>query len=470
MARIVVLGAGVCGLAAAMMLSRDGHDVTVLERDPAPVPDSAQEAWERWERGGVTQFRQAHYLAPRSRHVLDDELPDVRDALLAAGGVRLDPLELMPPSLSDTARRAGDERFVTITGRRPTLEHVVARAAEAEPGLEVRRGVAAEELLTTQLDGLPHVTGVRTATGEQWRADLVVDAMGRRSDVPRWLDDAGARPLHEEAEDSGFIYYTRFFRGSEPPQVRAPPLTPLGSMTLLTLPGDNGTWSVTLYISAGDQPLKRLREADAWAAVVGACPLHAHWLDGEPISAILPMGGIADRFRRLMVDGRPVATGLALVADACACTNPSLGRGIALGLLHAQRLRDVVRAHLAEPGEFAEAWDAQTEAELVPWYRSTVREDRDRLRQIDAVRQGLEAPVPADRDAAVLAALPAAAAQDADVFRALLELRGCIGSPAAVLARPGLAERTLELAGNGMTPPIPGPSREQLLSLLATHG
>lgn len=468
MARIVVLGAGVCGLAAAMMLSRDGHDVTVLEQDPAPVPDSAQEAWEHWERGGVTQFRQAHYLQARSRQVLDDELPDVRDALLGAGAVRLDLIELMPPSIADRGRRAGDERFVTITGRRPMLEHVVARAAEAEPGLEVRRGVAAEELLTTQLDGLPHVTGVRTATGEEWRADLVVDAMGRRSHVPRWLDGAGARPLHEEAEDSGFIYYTRFFRGSEPPQVRAPPLTPLGSMTLLTLPGDNDTWSVTIYISAGDQPLKRLREVDPWTAVVAACPLHAHWLDGEPISGVLPMGGIADRFRRLVVDGRPVATGLALVADACACTNPSLGRGIALGLLHAQGLRDVARAHLEQqPGEFAEAWDAETEAQLVPWYRSTVRTDRDRLHEIEALRQGLEPPRPADRDAAVRAALPAAAAQDADVFRALLELRCCIGSPAAVLARPGLAERVLELAGNGTMPAIPGPSREQLLALLA---
>jgi glycine/D-amino acid oxidase-like deaminating enzyme len=35
MARIVVLGAGVCGLAAGLMLRRDGHEVTLLERDRA---------------------------------------------------------------------------------------------------------------------------------------------------------------------------------------------------------------------------------------------------------------------------------------------------------------------------------------------------------------------------------------------------------------------------------------------------
>jgi 2-polyprenyl-6-methoxyphenol hydroxylase-like FAD-dependent oxidoreductase len=85
MAKITVLGAGVCGLAAAMLLGRDGHDDTVLERDPAPVPEASGDAWEHWARAGVAQFRQPHYILPRARHVLDAELPDVRDALVAAG-------------------------------------------------------------------------------------------------------------------------------------------------------------------------------------------------------------------------------------------------------------------------------------------------------------------------------------------------------------------------------------------------
>ena len=38
MAQILVLGAGLGGLSTAMLLARDGHEVTVLERDPAEPP------------------------------------------------------------------------------------------------------------------------------------------------------------------------------------------------------------------------------------------------------------------------------------------------------------------------------------------------------------------------------------------------------------------------------------------------
>src|SRR5262249_27980199 len=204
-----------------------------------------------------------------------------------------------------------DRRMLwTYTARRPVGEWAFANAARDEPGVAIRRGGRVAGLLTgpAPIGGVPHVVGVRTADGEVLKADIVIDAMGRRSKSPEWLTALGARPVYEEQADCGFSYYTRYFSGSEPQRI-GPVFMVLGTIAILTLPGDNGTWSVTIMPSAGDQPLKALRHVEHWTKVVGACPLQAHWLDGEPITDILAMSGIVDRYRRFVVDGTPVVTG-----------------------------------------------------------------------------------------------------------------------------------------------------------------
>ena len=82
------MGGGICGLGAAMLLARDGHDVTVLERDADPGPDSPHDAWENWTRKGVAQFRQPHNLMPGLRVLLESDLPDVQEALRLAGAAK----------------------------------------------------------------------------------------------------------------------------------------------------------------------------------------------------------------------------------------------------------------------------------------------------------------------------------------------------------------------------------------------
>ncbi|MBV8947426.1 MAG: FAD-binding protein [Solirubrobacterales bacterium] len=468
MARIIVLGAGVCGLAAGILLRRDGHEVIVLERDADGVPASIDEAWERWARDGVAQFRQPHYLHSRVRIVLEETLPDVATALAAAGATRFNPVQLMPPFIADRLPRDGDERFETITARRPVLEQVLVQVARAEPGLELRNDVVVRELLATDYEGIPHVHGIRTEAGDELRADLVVDATGRRSVLPRWLEAAGAAPVYEEIEDSGFIYYTRFFRSRNGaiPEFRAPLLMPVGTISLLVLPSDNSTWSVTVFVSAGDRPLKRLRVTELWTAVIAACPLHAHWLEGEPITEIRAMGGIVDRYRRFVHAGRPIATGIAAVGDAWACSNPSAGRGISFGLLGVQRLCGVIREHLDHPLQFAQAWDAVTEAELTPWYRETVEEDRDRFAEIESLRNGRQPEQSPGSSSGLRRALLAAMARDPDLFRTFLATRCCLTPLREALADQNFVARITELARDSPSPPLAGPDRKQLLSLL----
>lgn len=468
MSRIVVLGAGVIGLSMALMLTRQGYRVTVLERDGDPVPCSPDQAWQGWNRRGVAQFRQPHYLHPGGCHVLDALLPEVKEAVVAAGGTRFDVLGLMPPGITDRAPREGDDKFVTVTGRRPVLEFAVAAAARR--CVDIRRGTWATGLLTgaSAGNGIPNVTGVRLSDGEELPASLVIDAMGRRSALPGWLAALGARPPAEEAGDSGLMYYTRYFRsaaGAVPP-FRAGLLTPFDYFSLVTLPGDAGTWSVTVYISSRDRVLKQLRDPARWAALVAACPLHAHLLEGEPITGVLAMSGLVNRFRRFVVDGTPVVTGIVSVGDSWSCTNPSLGRGITTGLMHAAGTAEVVREHLGDPLALARSHDQMSEARVRPWYQDTIEFDRERKEQIDASIDGRLLRPPAGPEGRLRSALRLAMMHDADVFRAFAEIVGMLTLPQHVMARPGLTDRITRIAADRDVVTPPGPTRDDLLRKL----
>lgn len=171
---------------------------------------------------------------------------------------------------------------------------------------------------------------------------------------------------------------------------------------------------MTIYAASSDAPLRRLLSPDRFIKVLGAFPLHAHWIEGEPLTEVLVMAGILDRYRRFVINGVPVATGLAAVGDAWACTNPSAGRGMTVGLMHAQRLRDIVRYSLADPAAFALAWDDATETDVAPFYWNQIAADRLRVSEMTSLRTGIDAPPPDPTQQAIAVA----AAYDADVFAA----------------------------------------------------
>ena len=328
MAQIVVIGGGLVGLTAGMLLARDGHQVTVTERDAAGPRGRAGDVWQRWDRRGVNQFRQLHFMLPRWRAVMERELPEVIAELEALGGVRTSMLGTLPDEMTG-GKRDGDERFETVTGRRPVLEAAVAQAAKCTDGLTVCRGVAVTGLVTgaESIAGVPHVAGVtigepRRSTRTWWSTPP------GRSPVSGMLAAIGARRPDEEKEDCGFVYYARHFRspdGSCPPAMERL-LQHFEGVSILTLPCDSGTWGVGLVTSARDKEPRALRAVPAWEAALALFPNVAHWGAAEPITGVQVIAGIEDRHRSHVVDGEPVVTGLAAVGDAWACTNPSLGR------------------------------------------------------------------------------------------------------------------------------------------------
>jgi 2-polyprenyl-6-methoxyphenol hydroxylase-like FAD-dependent oxidoreductase len=311
------------------------------------------------------------------------------------------------------------------------------------------------------------VAGVLTGSGEVIRADLVVDAMGRRSPLADMLGAIGARRPREEREQLGFVYYARHFRiVSDDAAPLATALIDFEGLSLLVTPADGRTFSVLFSCAANDRELRALRDEQVWERVLALFPdLARARAASEPITSVQVMSGAEDRHLTFVHDGTPIATGVVAVGDAATRTNPSLGRGSSIGLTHASVLRDVLREVGAERPErlvlrFAEA----CEAEVVPLYRRTLAYDRSRMAEIQADIAGTLHP-PASPGWSATWALATLSAKDATIMRAYLRTVFHILEPRTALDEPGVRATFDELA-----PTLPRyprtPTRAQVLAAI----
>ncbi|MFF5477619.1 hypothetical protein ACFY5C_09785 [Streptomyces sp. NPDC012935] len=427
MASIVVLGAALGGLQTAVLLAADGHQVTVLERDPHPPPSDPDVAWSQWHRPGIPQLRLTHLPLARWLQLAEAHLPGLVRQMTAAGAVRMNVLAPEPGLHGGLS--AADARFETLAARRCLLEYVATRAAEAA-GVRIERGVACRGLRSAPGGGrgvgrsasrsrAPHVTGLETSTGPR-AADLVVDCTGRRSPLPSWLRDIGVPGPVEEAGRRGFTYHCRYFRSADGalPASTFPLIEEYGSLGLLRIPADHGTYSLGLISRSDDHELRRLlRHERAWSAAVRLFPGTDAWLEGEALTdGVQIMAGLTDRKRTLYDTELPLVTGLVAVGDAWAVTVPSIGRGLAMSLQHSLMLRDGLRRHgTGDPADLVIDFGRATRDGLGQVYRQSTAYTRHRLAEMDAHAAGRTYRHP-DWDRA--RALTLLAGRDSDALRA----------------------------------------------------
>ncbi len=471
---IAVLGGGMTGLLSALFLARDGHNVTVYERDDTNVPATADEAFDQWQRSGVAHARQSHALLARLRSILGRRAPDVLEALAEQGATELSIERTLPAAIDDRTRRPGDEELALMCCRRLTLEWVLRRIVEAEPCVTWKGGADVRGLLATD----SHVHGLQLADGDL-ASDLVVVAGGRHSPVLSWVSDLnGPVAPTEETHPSGIVYLSRFYRLNEGQEV--PVLTEhgaggdLGYVAFAGFYGDNNTFSITFGVPTVDRELLALlRDAEAWEAVIRQLvPLQPWTADGlaSPITDVEVQARLENRIRRFVVDGTPAMTGAVVIGDAALSTNPWYGKGCSMAGIWAESLSAALAEHGRDHAAVALALDQAMTEHLEPHYRQSCRQDGDRMKLHSAMRSGDQPDEAASkaREFVHHGLLPAVRS-DPDIYRKFFRSFNMLDHPEQLMKDEAVMNASLEaLMTMDQRPPLPklGPDRDELFSLL----
>lgn len=465
--KVVVAGSGVSGLASALVLARADADVTLVDGDPLDATPRWEDAF-GWERRGIPHFHQPHAFIPRGRKLLREALPDVYAALIDAGAYERDVTRKLPGG----GRVESDDDLVFLVARRELIEWALRDAVRRERRVTVTDRTAVTGLLYAQ-EPEPRVAGVTTEAGAI-EAELVVDAMGRRSRVPHQLEQQLGVSVHADVAPCGYVYYSRFYSMHDGGTFPEGPwlFTPradLGYVGFIVFDGDNHTFAIVFTVPVEEHGLRLLRDVRAFDAAAAAMPLLAPLVADEfaqPITGVLPMGHLNNTLHHYVAEGRPLVRGLAPVGDALCHTNPAFALGISQSLLHPVALRDAL-ARNRDPddalvGYFAAVWpDA---VERFAWARD-VDEAKARIRggeDLDVGRHDGCYPLFS------LVAAGGAATRDEDVFRAFVRRYGFLDRT-AVLDEDVDLQRRIERIFAEMraeAPPPSGISRDELHALV----
>jgi 2-polyprenyl-6-methoxyphenol hydroxylase-like FAD-dependent oxidoreductase len=432
--RAVVLGASMAGLLAARVLTDSYGQVTVLDRDQLPEAGI--------HRRGVPHGRHVHALLARGQQALEELFPGFTAELVTHGVPAGDPLANGRWYLNGHRLRQAPTGMVALCASRPFLEGHVRARVRALPKVRFPDACDIVGLATTP-DGR-RVTGVRVrvlprADGgaeEVLGADLVVDATGRGSRTPTWLEALSyPRPPTEQVR-IGLGYATRTYRlppdalGGDLGVLHAPTPTHPRGAAFLRLEGDR--WMVTLAGILGDYPPTDPDGFLAFARSLRFPDIHQAIRDGEPLDDPVPFrfpASVRHRYERL--DRFP--DGLLVMGDAVCSFNPIYGQGMSVAAAQALVLRRHLehgtrpqpRRLFVELARVVEVpWDIAVGGDLA--FAGVQGRRTVKVRLVNAY----------------LARLHAAAAHDAGLASAFMRVAGLVAPPQSLL-RPGIVLRVL---------------------------
>jgi hypothetical protein len=331
----VVMGSGMAGLAAARVLSDHYSTVLVLEQDRV---ENVVE-----HRRGVPQSRHAHGLLASGANGLEQLFPGLLDELVGVGAVKCCVTREAHWCYAAGEHLRFDSGVEGVLMSRPLLEGLVRERVRALSNVILKEGSRVKKLVASPDNS--GVTGVEVQDGDTIPADLTVDATGRGSCSPQWLQSMGYETPERETITVNIGYATRRFhrlphhlKGALLASIQATPENGRGGILLAQ---EADLWIVSLN-SYGEQPptdlpgfikfAKGLPAPYIYDVVSQAKPVN------EPRSARFP-ASVRWHYERM----RRFPQGYVIIGDAIASSNPAYAQGMSLAILEAIELDAALR-------------------------------------------------------------------------------------------------------------------------------
>jgi len=480
--RVLVAGAGIAGLGAALAFGDGTRDITILDRDPPPPDLSPEEAFYRWERKGATQLRHSHAFIGKLTALIRERYPDLLTELLGEGTRLFEFADALPPTLKPKyTRAAGDDELMLLFSRRTTLELAMRHYAARLPGVGIVPNAAVRGLLFRREGRKLFADGLQVEQDgvlSDVRADIVIDASGRNSAFPEWLRKEGVE-IREDESPCGILYFTRHYRlrdgQEEPPADGTPGAGDLGYIKFGVFVADNRHFSVTLATPEIETELRKaIVRPEIFDGICMMLPGAARWMNptrAEAVSQVFAMGNLQNVWRHYLKNGEPQVLGFFAIGDAAIRTNPLYGRGCASGILEAHLLREALDA-TPDPAERARVYDRTVHKAVRPYFDSMAKLDLQAIRRAEHARDPHYRPRLKARLMRSFAEDGLAPAQRADleVSRAMSRIFHMVEEPAVFTRSPNIMARILKVwatpktlkQARGWYPPTFGPKRSEM--------